>query len=77
MSDSSVSTGLTEEQIREIESKSYQELHKPSSSFATRDAYLKHELQIMKPKRWRVNLPFKDYRFEFGECHSCDGSHHW
>ncbi|WP_157073892.1 DUF3360 family protein [Moraxella oblonga] len=56
---------LSEERLREIESKSYQELHKPSSSFDSRDAYLRHELQIMKPKRWKINLPFKDYRFEF------------
>lgn len=49
----------------EMSSKSYQELHKPSSSFASRDAYLNHELQIMKPKRWAINLPFRDYRFEF------------
>ncbi|MBT1450350.1 DUF3360 family protein [Glaciecola sp. XM2] len=47
------------------ESKSYQELHKPSASFETRDEYLEHELQIMQPKRWRANLPFRDYRFEF------------
>ena len=46
-------------------SKSYAELHKPSSSFESRDAYLNHELQIMQPKRWRVNLPFRDYRFEY------------
>lgn len=45
-------------------SKSYQELHKPSSSFKTRDEYLNHELQIMQPRRWRPNLPFRDYRFE-------------
>lgn len=46
-------------------SKSYEQLHKPSSSFSSRADYLNHELQIMKPKRWGVNLPFKDYRFEF------------
>lgn len=44
---------------------SYLDLHKPSSSFESRDAYLNHELQIMQPKRWRVNLPFRDYRFEY------------
>ena len=44
---------------------SYSELHKPYSSFDSRDAYLKHELQIMQPRRWRPNLPFRDYRFEF------------
>ena len=44
---------------------SYQNLHKPSSKFSSREAYLKHELQIMQPKRWRANLPFRDYRFEY------------
>ncbi|WP_201555686.1 DUF3360 family protein [Psychrobacter sp. 72-O-c] len=44
---------------------SYVDLHKPSASFKNRDAYLEHELQIMKPKRWRANLPFRDYRFEY------------
>ncbi len=44
---------------------SYIDLHKPSSSFDNRDAYLNHELQIMQPKRWRANLPFRDYRFEY------------
>ena len=44
---------------------SYAELHKPNSSFESRDAYLNHELQIMQPKRWRANLPFRDYRFEY------------
>ena len=43
---------------------SYEQKHKPSSEFATREEYLEHELQIMAPKRWRPNLPFKDYRFE-------------
>ena len=44
---------------------SYVELHKPNSSFKNRNAYLNHELQIMQPKRWRPNLPFRDYRFEY------------
>jgi flagellar biosynthesis protein FliQ len=43
---------------------SYQQKHKPSSEFTNRDEYLEHELQIMSPKRWRPNLPFRDYRFE-------------
>ncbi|OOR90071.1 hypothetical protein B0181_05320 [Moraxella caviae] len=51
--------------LSDLGGKSYQELHKPSSEFASRDEYLSHELQIMQPKRWRPNLPFKDYRFEF------------
>lgn len=42
----------------------YEQQHKPSSEFSSREQYLEHELQIMAPKRWRPNLPFKDYRFE-------------
>lgn len=44
---------------------SYTELHKPKEEFATRAEYLEHELEIMAPRRWGVNLPFRDYRFEF------------
>lgn len=44
---------------------SYRDLHQSSASFDSRDAYLNHELQIMQPKRWRANLPFRDYRFEY------------
>ncbi len=44
---------------------SYQELHKPKENFATRSEYLEHELEIMAPKRWGINLPFRDYRFEY------------
>lgn len=43
----------------------YQQLHKDKSEFSSRTAYLEHELQIMEPKRWRPNLPFRDYRFEW------------
>jgi hypothetical protein len=42
----------------------YQERRKPRAEFATRADYLDHELQSMEPKRWRPNLPFRDYRFE-------------
>ena len=42
----------------------YEQQHKPRSEFESREQYLEHELQIMSPKRWRPNLPFKDYRFE-------------
>ncbi len=48
----------------DIETKSYQELHRPSSEFATRSDYLNHELQIMKPRRYGLNLPGRDFRFE-------------
>ncbi len=42
----------------------YEQQHKPRSEFSSREQYLEHELQVMAPKRWRPNLPFKDYRFE-------------
>ena len=44
---------------------SYRELHKPASEFATRSDYLDHELQIMKPRRWGLNLPGRDFNFEW------------
>lgn len=46
------------------DSQSYRELHRPRTEFASRQAYLEHELSIMSPRRWRMNLPFRDYRFE-------------
>ena len=42
----------------------YKDLHKPSSEFSTREEYLENELKIMQPKRWGLNLPGRDYRFE-------------
>ncbi|MEH6453682.1 MAG: DUF3360 family protein [Psychromonas sp.] len=47
------------------EDKSYQELHRPASEFASRSDYLDHELQIMKPRRYGLNLPGRDFRFEW------------
>ncbi|AUS04214.1 DUF3360 family protein [Pseudotamlana carrageenivorans] len=43
----------------------YKKLHKPASEFASRTDYLNHELQIMKPRRFRINLPGRDFRFEW------------
>lgn len=45
--------------------KTYKELHKPASAFKNRSDYLNHELQIMKPRRFRLNLPGRDFRFEW------------
>ena len=42
----------------------YQQSSKPAREFETREAYLEHELVVMKPRRWRPNLPGRDYRFE-------------
>ncbi|MEC4724758.1 DUF3360 domain-containing protein [Shewanella sp. D64] len=52
-------------QQSEDSTKSYQELHRPASEFATREEYLDNELKIMKPKRWGLNLPGRDFRFEW------------
>ncbi len=43
---------------------SYQIAHKSDSDFGTREAYLEHELTIMEPRRWSLNLPGRDFRFE-------------
>ncbi|TKB58410.1 DUF3360 family protein [Ferrimonas aestuarii] len=51
--------------MREHDNSSYSELHKPSSEFESRSDYLDHELQIMKPRRWGLNLPGRDFRFEW------------
>ncbi len=42
----------------------YKSQRRPSKSFTTRAEYLEHELTIMSPKRWGINLPFRDYHFE-------------
>ena len=44
---------------------SYRELHKPAKEFATRSDYLDHELQIMQPRRYALNLPGRDFNFEW------------
>lgn len=49
--------------MQETESQSYKELRKPRSEFATRSDYLNHELTIMNPKRWKINLPGRDFSF--------------
>ncbi len=43
----------------------YQQAHRPTSDFSNRREYLEHELEIMSPNRWGINLPFRDYRFEW------------
>lgn len=47
------------------QSRSYQDQHKSASEFDSRRDYLEHELTIMSPKRWGLNLPLRDYRFEW------------
>ena len=43
----------------------YQRKHRPASEFETRTDYLDHELEIMEPRRWKLNLPGRDFRFEW------------
>ncbi|MDX1475295.1 MAG: DUF3360 family protein, partial [Reinekea sp.] len=38
------------------ETDSYASAHRPASDFKSRSDYLDHELTIMKPRRWRLNL---------------------
>lgn len=44
--------------------KSYKENRKKSSEFKTRNQYLEHELSIMNFKKWKINLPFRDFNVE-------------
>jgi hypothetical protein len=45
--------------------KTYKQEHKPASQFASRSEYLEHELKIMRPRRYKLNLPGRDFRFEW------------
>ncbi|MHB0753949.1 DUF3360 family protein [Polaribacter sp. M15] len=45
--------------------KTYKEEHQPASEFKTRTAYLENELKIMKPRRFKLNLPGRDFKFEW------------
>ena len=45
--------------------RSYKEQRKNSKEFNNRTEYLEHELTIMKFRKWRLNLPFRDFSFEF------------
>ncbi len=42
----------------------YKQRRKKASEFDSRADYLEHELSIMDLKRWRVNLPFRDFGIE-------------
>lgn len=46
------------------EHNSYAKLHRPASEFASRSDYLDHELQIMNPRRYGLNLPGRDFNFD-------------
>lgn len=42
----------------------YKEQHKKAHEFKSREEYLEHELTIMKFRRWRIHLPFRDFNIE-------------
>ncbi len=44
---------------------SYKEQRKEPKEFKNREEYLEHELTIMNFRRWRIHLPFRDFRVEF------------
>ena len=44
---------------------SYKEKRIKSSEFKSREAYLEHELSIMNFRRWRINVPLRDFQIEF------------
>ncbi|MBV7260558.1 DUF3360 family protein [Photobacterium sp. 2_MG-2023] len=49
----------------DVDSERYSSHHKPASCFPSRSRYLDHELQILNPRRWALNLPGRDFRFEW------------
>lgn len=51
--------------MKKTEKNSYKENRKKSKEFETREEYLNHELLIMKFRRWRIHLPFRDFHIEF------------
>lgn len=59
-----MATHAQDRSVSHDEKSEYQKKHKPASSFASRADYLNHELQIMRPRRWGLNLPGRDFRFE-------------
>ncbi|MBY5923952.1 MULTISPECIES: DUF3360 family protein [unclassified Halomonas] len=46
------------------EALSYRELHRHASEFSSRSDYLEHELKIMRPRRFSLNLIGRDFNFE-------------
>lgn len=51
--------------MQKTDTESYRDSRKPRSQFASRGDYLNHELSVMKPKRWGLNLPGRDFSFAF------------
>ena len=46
-------------------SDNYAKSRRDASAFNSRDEYLAHELTSIQPRRWRPNIPGRDYRFEW------------
>lgn len=42
----------------------YKEKRRDAKDFSSRNEYLEHELKVMKFRKWRLNLPFRDFRIE-------------
>jgi len=42
----------------------YNKNRKDAKEFSKREDYLNHELESMEFKKWKINLPFRDYRIE-------------
>ncbi|MBI9059924.1 MAG: DUF3360 family protein [Labilibaculum sp.] len=50
--------------MTEEKQNSYQSKRKKAKEFSSREEYLEHELSIMKFRKWRINLPFRDFNIE-------------
>lgn len=46
------------------EDKSYKNRRKKAKEFEKREDYLEHELSVMNFKKWKINLPFRDFNIE-------------
>ena len=47
-----------------MDHKTYKEKRRKSSEFKNRKEYLEHELSILNFRKWKINLPFRDYSIE-------------
>lgn len=47
-----------------MDHKTYKEKRRKSSEFKNRKEYLEYELSILNFRKWKINLPFRDYSIE-------------
>ena len=59
------STDMVIDDMSIEDKESYAAKHRPANEFDSREAYLEHELKIMRPRRWSLNLPGRDFSFEW------------